>query len=81
MYPISGDIEIEITDLNIEDMNFSVRTYHCLKKAKIHTLVDLTKRTVKDLLKIRNLGRKSVEEISFKLKLWGLKLKEKNDER
>lgn len=58
----------------IEEMDFSVRAYNCLKRAGIHTLSDLSKKTTGDILKIRNLGRKSVEEIITKAKKYGINI-------
>ncbi len=51
----------------IEDLDFSVRTYNCLKRANINTVGDLVAKTESDMMKIRNLGRKSLEEIILKL--------------
>ena len=64
----------ELLDTAIEDMDFSVRTYNCLKRASINTIGDLTMRTMDDLLKVRNLGRKSLDEIDSKLAEIGLQL-------
>ena len=65
--------------MNIEDMDLSVRSYNCLKRANIHTVDDLTKKTVDDMLKVRNLGRKSLDEVIAKLNSYGLSLTEKED--
>lgn len=64
----------ELLDTAIEDMDFSVRTYNCLKRASINTNGDLTMRTAEDMLKVRNLGKKSLEEIESKLAEIGLQL-------
>ena len=64
----------ELLDTAIEDMDFSVRTYNCLKRASINTIGDLTMRSMDDLLKVRNLGRKSLDEIDSKLAEIGLQL-------
>ncbi len=64
----------ELLDTAIEDMDFSVRTYNCLKRASINTIGHLTTRTADDMLKVRNLGRKSLEEIESKLAEIGLAL-------
>ena len=61
--------------MNIEDMDLSVRSYNCLKRAGIHTVEDLTKRSEDDMLKVRNLGRKSLDEVIGKLHSYGLDLK------
>ena len=68
-----------ILTMNIEDMDLSVRSYNCLKRANIHTVEDLTKKTEDDMLKVRNLGRKSLDEVINKLTSYGLKLKDKED--
>jgi len=65
--------------MNIEDMDLSVRSYNCLKRANIHTIEDLTKKTEDDMLKVRNLGRKSLDEVIQKLETYGLSLAKKED--
>lgn len=60
----------------IEELDFSVRTYNCLRRSYINTLEDITSKHIDDLMKIRNMGRKSVKEIVDKLHELGLKLKE-----
>ena len=62
----------------IEDMDLSVRSYNCLKRANINTIEDLTKKSKDDMLKVRNLGLKSLEEVINKLESMGLSLR--NDE-
>ena len=64
---------------SVEDLDLSVRSYNCLKRANIHTVEDLTKRTEDDMLKVRNLGRKSLEEVVKKLEDLGLSLKAQED--
>ena len=68
-----------ILTMNIEDMDLSVRSYNCLKRANIHTVEDLKKKTEDDMLKVRNLGKKSLDEVIYKLSTYGLALKEKED--
>ena len=65
--------------MSIEEMDLSVRSYNCLKRAGIHTVEDLTKRTEDDMLKVRNLGRKSLDEVIAKLKSYGLDLRSNDD--
>ena len=60
----------------IEDMDLSVRSYNCLKTANIHTVKDLIKLTKSDLLKIKNCGKKTLDEVILKLKNYGLFLKD-----
>ena len=57
------------------NLNLSVRSYNCLKRAGINTVEELTNRTSEDMMKVRNLGRKSLEEVLAKLKELGLELK------
>ena len=77
--PSQAGQEMKIREMNIEDMDLSVRSYNCLKRANIHTVDDLTKKTVDDMLKVRNLGRKSLDEVIAKLNTYGLSLTEKED--
>ena len=69
------DRQQKVLEMSIEDMDLSVRSYNCLKRAGIHTVEDLTKRSEEDMLKVRNLGRKSLDEVIAKLKGYGLDLK------
>lgn len=69
----------KILEMSVEDLDLSVRSYNCLKRANIHTVEDLTKRTEDDMLKVRNLGRKSLEEVVKKLEDLGLGLKAQED--
>lgn len=73
------DKKSRVREMNIEDMDLSVRSYNCLKRANIHTVEDLIKRTEDDMLKVRNLGRKSLDEIISKLNSYGLNLKSKDE--
>ena len=63
----------------IEDLDFSVRTYNCLKRAQINTVGDLVAKTMDEMIKVRNLGKKSLEEIIEKLDEMGLHLKDQAD--
>jgi DNA-directed RNA polymerase subunit alpha len=62
-------------DLKIEDLDLSVRAYNCLKRVNINTVGDLTEKTEEEMMKIRNLGRKSLKEVVTKLRERGLDLK------
>lgn len=64
----------KILELNIDELELSVRSYNCLKRAGINTVQELTSRTSEDMMKVRNLGRKSLEEVLAKLKELGLEL-------
>lgn len=68
----------KVLEMSIEDMDLSVRSYNCLKRANINTISDLTKKSKDDMLKVRNLGLKSLEEVIKKLESLGLGLR--NDE-
>lgn len=69
----------KVLDMAIEDLDLSVRSYNCLKRAAIHTVEDLTKKSVDDMLKVRNLGQKSLEEVIKKLADLGLQLRSNDD--
>ena len=79
LVPPEEDKKMKILEMTIEDMDLSVRSYNCLKRANIHTIEDLTKKTEDDMLKVRNLGKKSLDEVVAKLIDLGLKLKDKED--
>lgn len=66
-----------ILDRTIEELDLSVRSYNCLKRAGINTVHDLTEKSEADMMKVRNLGRKSLEEVKLKLIDLGLGLKDK----
>ncbi len=69
----------KILNMSIEEMDLSVRSYNCLKRAGIHTIEDLTQKTEDEMLKVRNLGKKSLDEVILKLNGYGLKLKEQEE--
>ena len=71
----SGDIELRAPDARIEELDFSVRTYNCLKKANILTIGELVQHSEQDLMNIRNFGKKSLTEVREKLAQLGLSLK------
>lgn len=79
LVPPEEDKKTKILEMTIEEMDLSVRSYNCLKRANIHTVEDLTKKTEDDMLKVRNLGKKSLDEVILKLESYGLKLKDKED--
>lgn len=64
-----------LTDMPIEELDLSVRSYNCLKRAGINTVGELSQKTEEDMMKVRNLGKKSLEEVQQKLKALGLSLK------
>ncbi|HBY21426.1 MAG: DNA-directed RNA polymerase subunit alpha [Clostridiales bacterium GWE2_32_10] len=65
----------KILDTTIEELDFSVRSYNCLKRAGINTVGELTQKTETELIKVRNLGKKSIDEVMIKLKDLGLNLR------
>ena len=65
----------KVLDRTIEELDLSVRSYNCLKRAGINTVHDLTEKTEPEMMKVRNLGRKSLEEVKVKLADLGLGLK------
>jgi DNA-directed RNA polymerase subunit alpha len=69
----------KVLEMTIEELDLSVRSYNCLKRAGINTVEDLTNRTEEDMMKVRNLGRKSLEEVLQKLHALGLSLAPSED--
>lgn len=69
-----GGKKDHVLDTVIEDLDFSVRTYNCLKRAAINSIGDLVARSEEDMMKVRNLGKKSLEEVIQKLEELGLSL-------
>jgi len=69
----------KILELSIEEMDLSVRSYNCLKRAGINTVEDLANKTEEDMMKVRNLGRKSLEEVLNRLADFGLSLRPSED--
>ena len=74
--PEAGDPE----PISIDEMDLSVRSNNCLRRAGINTIVDLMKKTEEDMMKVRNLGRKSLDEIKNKLFARGLSLRKSDEE-
>jgi DNA-directed RNA polymerase len=58
----------KVMEMNIDELELSVRSYNCLKRAGINTVSELTSKTPEDMMKVRNLGRKSLEEVLAKLR-------------
>ncbi len=69
----------KVLEMNIDELELSVRSYNCLKRAGINTVEELCNRTSEDMMKVRNLGRKSLEEVLAKLKELGLSLNQGDD--
>lgn len=72
-------IKEKVLEMTIEDLDMSVRSFNCLKRAGIDTVEDLTKRTESEMIKFRNLGKKSLDEVIQKLHSMGLELKREDD--
>ena len=86
----AGDVEImvekeeeakdRILEMTIEELDLSVRSYNCLKRAGINTVEELTKKTEEDMMKVRNLGRKSLEEVQQKMAALGLSMRSSRED-
>lgn len=70
----SADPQSTVLDITIEELDLSVRSFNCLKRANINTVADLISKTEDEMMKVRNLGRKSLEEVIGKLEAMGLSL-------
>ena len=73
------DKKTQVLELSIEELDLSVRSYNCLKRAGINTVEDLANKTEEDMMKVRNLGRKSLEEVLNKMNELGLSLSPNDD--
>ena len=73
------DTKVKLLETSIEDMELTQRSSNCLKRANINTIEDLVKKSKNDMLKVRNLGSKSLDEIIFKLESMGLALRPDED--
>ena len=69
----------KVLDMTIEELDLSVRSFNCLKRASINTVADLINKTTEDMMKVRNLGRKSLEEVEYKLQSLGFGLKSEDE--
>ncbi len=74
------DTKDKVLDLPIEELDLSVRSYNCLKRAGINTVEELIKKTEEDMMKVRNLGKKSLDEVKSKLDELGLALRPSDDQ-
>ncbi|NLN48548.1 MAG: DNA-directed RNA polymerase subunit alpha [Clostridiales bacterium] len=73
------DRKDKVLEMTIEELDLSVRSFNCLKRANINTVEELTKKTEEDMMKVRNLGKKSLEEVQQKLASLDLSLKKNDD--
>ena len=69
----------KLLEMTIEELDLSVRSFNCLKRAGISTVNELTQKTPEDMMKVRNLGRKSLEEVIHKLEELDLSLRNSED--
>ena len=69
----------KILEMSIEELDLSVRSSNCLKRAGINLVDDLVKKTEDEMMRVRNLGRKSLDEVTQKLASLGLSLKQRED--
>ncbi|MGX8797193.1 DNA-directed RNA polymerase subunit alpha [Fusibacter sp. JL298sf-3] len=73
------DIKEKVLEMTIEELDLSVRSYNCLKRAGINTVEELTNKSEEDMMKVRNLGKKSLEEVRFKLAELQLGLRQEDE--
>ena len=73
------DQKAKSLEMTIEELELSVRSSNCLKRANINTVEELTEKSEDDMLKVRNLGKKSLDEVKNKLEELGLSLKETDE--
>jgi DNA-directed RNA polymerase subunit alpha len=79
MVPHEDDVTEKNLEKTIEELDMSVRSFNCLKRAGIDTVKDLVSKTEDDMIKVRNLGKKSLDEVIQKLHSLGLELKKEED--
>lgn len=70
----------KVMEMTIEELDLSVRSYNCLKRAGVNTVEDLAAKTEEDMMRVRNLGKKSLEEVLNKMESLGLNLRKEDDE-
>ena len=73
------DEKEKVLEMNIDELELSVRSYNCLKRASVNTVGDLADKTEEEMMKVRNLGRKSLEEVIQKLESLGLSLRKEDE--
>ena len=73
------DTKEKILEMTIEELDLSVRSFNCLKRAGINNVEDLTNKTEDDMMKVRNLGKKSLDEVINKLHSFGLDLRSEDE--
>ena len=70
----------KVMEMTIEELDLSVRSYNCLKRAGVNNVEDLAAKTEEDMMRVRNLGRKSLEEVLQKMASLGLSLRKEEDD-
>ena len=73
------DTKEKILEMTIEELDLSVRSFNCLKRAGINTVEDLINKTEEEMMKVRNLGKKSLDEVINKLHSFGLDLRSEDE--
>ena len=71
---VTDEYTLKALKLTIEELDLSVRSFNCLKRANINTVADLINKTGEDMMKVRNMGKKSLDEVQKKLEMMGLSL-------
>ena len=79
MVQVEDDKKDKVLEMTIEELDLSVRAYNCLKRAGINSVAELVQKNQEDMMKVRNLGRKSLEEVEQKLSALGLGLRPNDD--
>ena len=74
-----GNPATQALEMTIEELELSVRSFNCLKRAAINTVEELTMKSEEDMMKVRNLGKKSLDEVKHKLEELGLSLRESDE--
>ena len=69
----------KVLEMTIEELDLSVRSFNCLKRAGINTVGDLVNKSEEDMMKVRNLGRKSLEEVIWKMASLGYNLRKEDE--
>ena len=69
----------KVLEMTIEELDLSVRSFNCLKRAGVNTVEDLITKTEEDMMKVRNLGKKSLDEVVAKLHSFGLSLRSEDE--
>ena len=74
-----NDSNKQTLEMTVEELDLSVRSFNCLKRANIHKVGDLIEKTEDEMMKVRNLGKKSLDEVVQKLAQFGLSLRQEDE--